>query len=183
MNVHYCQTGGRCWQDLTGHDISQENNDGWCTCRVLTLWAGWGLQVWSQKTLGPPHTGRCRLAAEWGPADTTRSQERSLQCTQKSPGGSVYCSSCVCSPKTSSYHSQYEVACQETWSNLFCLWDRSFLTCPLNILLTTCSLWGYTGNNRLPLSQTDKVSGHMVSGFLYVYNYEESFKFQHVTIY
>lgn len=40
------------------------------TCVLLTPWVGWGLQVWSQKTLWPPRTGRCRLAAEWGPACT-----------------------------------------------------------------------------------------------------------------
>ncbi len=80
----------KCWRDVTWHDISQGNNDGclplyvsmgvsnsWgeyvyvcvcvCPCVELTPWVGWGLQVWSQKTLWPPRTGRCRPAAEWGP--------------------------------------------------------------------------------------------------------------------
>lgn len=41
-----------------------------CWCVVLTPWVGWGPQVWSQRTVWPPHTGRCKLAAEWGPAGT-----------------------------------------------------------------------------------------------------------------
>lgn len=55
-----------------GFLIVKEICEGVClgTCVLLTPWVGWGLQVWSQKTLWPPRTGRCRLAAEWGPACT-----------------------------------------------------------------------------------------------------------------
>lgn len=39
MNVHYCQTGGRCWRDLTGHDIRQRTmTGGVCEGYLLLGW-------------------------------------------------------------------------------------------------------------------------------------------------
>lgn len=57
------------WGYLTDEETSVS------PCVVLTPWVGWGLQVWSQKTLWPPHTERYRLAAGWGPGGTQDSRK------------------------------------------------------------------------------------------------------------
>lgn len=43
---------------------------------VLTPWVGSGLQVWSQKTLWPLRTERCRLEAVWAPVGIQESKKQ-----------------------------------------------------------------------------------------------------------
>lgn len=43
-------------------------DNSWFLWPLLTLWEGWGLLTWSQRTWGPPHFGKCGKEASSEPA-------------------------------------------------------------------------------------------------------------------
>lgn len=87
----------RGWQDMIEHDIIHRKNEvclPLCVLgggsSVLTPWVDSGLQVWSQRTLWPPHTGRCKLGAESGPTGREKIAGKEGKCRPAHTQTAVY---------------------------------------------------------------------------------------------